>query len=118
MAENEIGEYDKIPLKEDSMSEHPLASMIKLDPEFMKYLEGGHHLVYGDGALPSKFKLLMAMAFDAAHGARDGVRALALQAMKAGATKAEIAETIRVTFQLNGIGTVYTAAQALKDIID
>lgn len=100
------------------MSEHPLAPMIKLDPEFMKFLEGGHHLIYGDGALPSKFKLLMAMAFDAAHGARDGVRALALQAMKAGATKAEIAETIRVTFQLNGIGSVYTASQALKDIID
>jgi hypothetical protein len=49
-------------------------------------------MVYGEGALPMKVKLLIAMSFDAAHGAPNGVRFLAQSAMNAGATKDEIAE--------------------------
>jgi alkylhydroperoxidase/carboxymuconolactone decarboxylase family protein YurZ len=82
------------------MPDHPLSTLRKLDPEFMKHLEETDALVYADGALPRKVKLLMAMAFDAAEGAAGGVRALAEQAMKAGATKEEIAETLRVAFHL------------------
>ena len=99
------------------MAEHPLATMKKLDPEFMKHLEETDALVYADGALPRKFKLLMAMAFDAAEGAAGGVRALAEQAMKAGATKEEIAEALRVAFHLSGIGTLYAASFGLKEIL-
>lgn len=99
------------------MTEHPLATMKKLDPEFMRHLEETDALVYADGALPRKVKLLMAMAFDAAEGAAGGVRALAEQAMKAGATKEEIAEALRVAFHLSGIGTLYTASFGLKDIL-
>jgi alkylhydroperoxidase/carboxymuconolactone decarboxylase family protein YurZ len=92
--------------------------MDRLDPEFMAYLRGGHRLIYADGALPAKFKLLLAMAFDAAQGAESGVRALACQALAAGATRAEIAETLRVAFQLTGIGTIYTASHALKGVLE
>ncbi len=99
------------------MPDHPLATMKKLDPEFMKHLEATDALVYADGALPRKFKLLMAMAFDAAQGAAGGVRALAEQAMKAGATKEEIAETLRVAFHLSGVGSLYAASFGLKDIL-
>lgn len=99
------------------MAEHPLATMKKLDPEFMRHLEEIDALVYADGALPRKVKLLMAMAFDAAEGAAGGVRALAEQAMKAGATKEEIAEALRVAFHLSGIGTLYAASFGLKDIL-
>jgi alkylhydroperoxidase/carboxymuconolactone decarboxylase family protein YurZ len=99
------------------MAEHPLATMKKLDPEFMRHLEETEALVYADGALPRKVKLLMAMAFDAAEGAAGGVRALAEQAMKAGATKEEIAEALRVAFHLSGIGTLYAASFGLKDIL-
>jgi len=99
------------------MAEHPLATMKKLDPEFMRHLEETDALVYADGALPRKIKLLMAMAFDAAEGAAGGVRALAEQAMKAGATKEEIAEALRVAFHLSGIGTLYAASFGLKDIL-
>ena len=56
------------------------------------------------------------MALDAAHGAVDGVRALAEQALKAGATKEEIAEAIRVAQYISGVGSVYTAARAFKDL--
>lgn len=64
-----------------------------------------------------KFKLLVALAFDAAHGAEKGVRALAGAATAAGATKQEIAEVLRVAYHLNGVGTLYTAARGLEDLV-
>jgi AhpD family alkylhydroperoxidase len=99
------------------MSDHPLSTMRKLDPEFMKHLEDMDALVYAEGALPRRVKLLMAMAFDAANGAPGGVRALAEQALKAGATKEEIAEALRVAFHLSGVGSLYAASFGLKDVL-
>ncbi len=88
----------------------------KIDPELMKHLKSADTLVYEDGALPRKIKLLMAMAFDAVNGAAAGVKALAASAMQAGATKQEIAEAIRVAYHLGGIGSVYAASQGLKEL--
>ena len=99
------------------MSEHPLATLQTLDPELMAHLQATDPLIYADGALPKKFKLLVAMAFDAAAGAEGGVRALANAALQAGATKEEIAETLRVAYHLTGVGTLYTASRALKDVL-
>jgi alkylhydroperoxidase/carboxymuconolactone decarboxylase family protein YurZ len=56
------------------------------------------------------------MALDAAHGAVQGVKSLAQQALAAGATKEEIAETIRVACYVNGVSCVYTAAAAFREI--
>ena len=100
------------------MPDHPLSTMRTLDPDFMKRVDDMDALVYADGALPRKFKLLIAMAFDAAHGAPGGVRALAEQALKAGATKPEIAEALRVAFHLSGVGCLYAASFGLKDILE
>jgi alkylhydroperoxidase/carboxymuconolactone decarboxylase family protein YurZ len=44
------------------------------------------------------------------------VKALAQAAIQAGATKKEIGEALRVAQYVSGVGTVYTAAQALKDL--
>ncbi len=57
------------------------------------------------------------MALDANHGAADGVKVLAMQAMDSGATKDEIMEAIRIANFIGGIGSTYTAANALKDIL-
>jgi len=100
------------------MSEHPLKTLRTLDPDFMKTVDALDAAIYADGALPRKVKLLIAMAFDAAAGAPGGVRALAEQALKAGATKAEIAEALRVAFHLSGTGSLYTASFALKDLLE
>jgi alkylhydroperoxidase/carboxymuconolactone decarboxylase family protein YurZ len=100
-----------------TVSEHPLATLQKLDPELMTHLQAADPLIYADGALPRKLKLLVAMAFDAAAGAEGGVRALANAALQAGATKEEIAETLRVAYHLTGVGTLYTASRALKDMV-
>lgn len=99
------------------MSEHPLSTLERLDPRMMEHLAATNELIYAPGALPKKFKLLLAMAFDAAHGAQGGVRALATAAMQEGATKEEIAETLRVAFLLSGVGSLYTASLALKDVL-
>lgn len=98
------------------MAEHPLKIFEKIDPELFKLVQNTNAFALADGALPRKFKLLIAMALDATHGAVRGVRALAEQAMKAGATKEEIAETLRVTQYVSGVGSVYTAADAFKEL--
>jgi alkylhydroperoxidase/carboxymuconolactone decarboxylase family protein YurZ len=99
------------------MNEHPLATLQKLDPGLMAHLQATDPLIFADGALPRKLKLLVAMAFDAAAGAEGGVRALANAALQAGATKEEVAETLRVAYHLTGVGTLYTASRALKDVV-
>jgi alkylhydroperoxidase/carboxymuconolactone decarboxylase family protein YurZ len=98
------------------MAENPLKIIEKLDLELFKNIEATQTLSLGDGALPRKVKLLMALALDASHGTVEGVKSLTLQAMKAGATKEEIMETLRVARYVSGVGCIYTAAHALKDL--
>ena len=98
------------------MPEHPLKILETADPQLLKLVFETQSLALADGALPRKNKLLIAMALDAAHGAADGVKSLADQALKAGATQAEMMEAIRVTQFVSGVGSVYTAARALKEL--
>ena len=98
------------------MAEYPLKIFEKIDPELLNVVKNSNTFALADGALPRKFKFLIAMALDASHGAVEGVKALAEQAIKAGATKEEIAEALRVTHYISGVGSVYTAAHALKEL--
>ncbi|OGD54182.1 4-carboxymuconolactone decarboxylase [Candidatus Bathyarchaeota archaeon RBG_13_38_9] len=101
----------------DYMSEDPLNVFRKLDSEFFRSIENVREFTFADRVLSRKYKLLVAMALDASVGAVEGVRVLAQSAMDAGATKEEIAEVLRVTHYISGVGSTYTAAHALKDII-
>jgi alkylhydroperoxidase/carboxymuconolactone decarboxylase family protein YurZ len=98
------------------LSESPLKILEKLDPELLRVIENTRELALADGALPRKFKLMIAMALDASHGAVQGVKSLAQAALQAGATKDEIREALRVAQYVCGVGSVYTAAQALKEL--
>jgi alkylhydroperoxidase/carboxymuconolactone decarboxylase family protein YurZ len=98
------------------LSESPLKILEKLDPDLLRVVENTRELALADGALPRKFKLLIAMTLDASHGAVQGVKALAQAAVQAGATKDEIREALRVAQYVTGVGSVYTAAQALKEL--
>ena len=89
------------------MAENPLQTIEQLDPELLKLMQDGQQLAMSDGALPRKFKLLIAMVLDAAHGAEGGVGALARLAMQDGATKEEIAEALRVAQYVTGVGSIY-----------
>jgi alkylhydroperoxidase/carboxymuconolactone decarboxylase family protein YurZ len=99
------------------MPEHPLSALREIDPKFMELLGGLDDSIYGNGALPRKVKLLIALAFDAANGADQGVRSLAKSAIQEGATLQEIAEAVRVAFHLSGVGSLYTASKGLKDLV-
>ncbi len=98
------------------MPENPLSAATRIDQKLVEHLRSEDEWVFSDGALPRKVKLLMAMAYDAAHGAANGVRSLAQQAVKAGATREEIGEALRVAFLLGGVGSVYVASQGLQDL--
>jgi len=98
------------------LSESPLKVLEKLDPKLLKVVESTRDLALADGALPRKFKLLIAMTLDASHGAVGGVKSLAQAAIQAGATKDEIGEALRVAQYVCGVGSVYTAAHALKEL--
>ena len=93
----------------------PLAKLETLDPEMRGRLREQSEFVFADGALSGKVKLLMAMAFDAAHGTESGTRSLASQARKAGASDKEIAEALRVAYHLTGVGCLYTASKAFEE---
>ena len=99
------------------MPEHPLKIFESLDPELFDLVTRNHDLALEAGVLPKKTKLLMALAVDATIKAAGGVRSLARQALDAGATKAEIAEALRVAQYIGGVGSVYTAAEALRDVL-
>jgi alkylhydroperoxidase/carboxymuconolactone decarboxylase family protein YurZ len=98
------------------VAENALKVVEQLDPDLLKVVRDTSEFALADGAVPRKYKLLVAMALDAAHGAVGGVRALAHEALQAGATKQEIAETLRVAHYVSGVGSVYTAAHALADM--
>ena len=98
------------------MPEHPLKIFEKIDPELLELVNNTNEFAFADGALPRKVKLLIAMALDASHGAVQGVRSLAQAALKAGATKEEITEALRVAQYVSGVGSVYTAANAFKEL--
>jgi len=98
------------------MADHPLKVFERTDPDLRKLVQSTNDFALAEGALPKKIKLLIAMALDAAHGAAEGVRSLADQALKAGATKEEIMEAVRVTQYVSGVGAVYTAARGLAEI--
>lgn len=98
------------------MNTDPLAPLASVDSKLREHVRTNSAFVYADGALPKRIKLLIAMAFDAEHGAENGVRSLATQALAAGATAAEIAEVLRVASHLTGVGCLYTASAALKEL--
>jgi alkylhydroperoxidase/carboxymuconolactone decarboxylase family protein YurZ len=101
---------------EVSMANNPLSTLARIDPRMMKHLAEVDELVYASGALSRKIKLLIAMAFDAAHGASDGVQALARAAVKEGATSQEVAEALRVAYHLAGVGALYTGSMGLSEV--
>jgi len=98
------------------MADHPLKIFEKIDPDLLKLVRETNAFALADGALPRKIKFLIAMALDAAHGTVEGTKSLAEQAMKAGATREEIIETIRVAQYISGVGSVYVAARALREL--
>lgn len=90
----------------------------KNDTDRCAYVEHGRTIALDTGALGRMEKLLIAMAMDAARGAANGVKSLALQAMEAGASREQVMEALRVAAYISGVGSVYTAAAGLQEVLE
>lgn len=99
------------------MNKNPLHVIKEKDSDLFDQVQRTQKLALDDHVISKKYKLLMALAIDASHGAVDGVKSLALQAQKHGATKEEIMEAVRVAYFISGVSSVYTAARALDEIL-
>lgn len=99
------------------MNGDPLNIIKKSDLELFEQIVNAQELAFKDGKISKKNKLLIALAIDAAKHSENGIRSLAVQALENGATKDEIMETLRVVNYICGVGSMYTAARALKDIL-
>lgn len=100
------------------MNKNPLDVIMENDHELFTHISADKNTAFKAGALSVKTKLLIGLALDAAKGSVEGVKSLAIQAVDAGATKDEIFDTLRVVYYIYGVGSMYTAAKALEDVIE
>jgi alkylhydroperoxidase/carboxymuconolactone decarboxylase family protein YurZ len=96
------------------MSSNPLDVYKEFDPKLIEQYEKLQSLTYAEGALSAKFKLLIALAIDVEHGALQGAIAIGRRALKMGATKEEIIEALRISYQIGGNRAIFTSAQVLQ----
>jgi len=99
------------------MNGDPLNVIKKSDLSLFEQMGSARELAFKDGEISKKNKLLIALVIDTAKHAENGIRSLAIQALESGATKNEIMETLGVVYYICGVGSMYTAAAALKDIL-
>ena len=100
------------------MSSNPLDVIREADGALYEQMANVRDLAFQEGALSQKHKLLIALAIDVAKHSEGGVRSLAQQALAAGATQAEIAETLRIAYHICGVGSIYAAARGLQGVFD
>lgn len=99
------------------MNNNPLNVIKKSDLSLFEQIGNARELAFQDGKISKKNKLLIALAIDAAKHSENGIKALAIQALESGVTKDEIMETLRIVNYICGVGSMYTASAALKDIL-
>ncbi len=71
-------------------------------PETMSAFTGLHKAVFGEGELSTKQKELIALGIGIAMRCEGGVISHTRSALRAGATRAEIAETVAVAIAMGG----------------
>ena len=98
------------------MNNNPLEKIKDLDPALFVSIEDSRSTAFAEGEIPQKYKLLIALAVDAAEGAVEGVRTLSGYAKEAGATNGEIMEVMRMVHYICGAGKMYQAARGLSDL--
>jgi alkylhydroperoxidase/carboxymuconolactone decarboxylase family protein YurZ len=98
------------------LSGNPLDVYREFDPKIVESYNRLQDVVFSEGALPQKFKVLIAMAIDVEHGALQGATALGRRALKLGATKEEIIEALRVSYYAGGNRALFTSAQVLQNL--
>src|SRR5437660_10381952 len=78
------------------------------DPQFAESYLAQRERILRDGAIPAKYKILMTMVVDALLAHPDGVATIANRARVAGASEAEILETVEVAYLFGGTPALVT----------
>ncbi len=84
------------------------------DPELARMVAANRDCTMRDGAMPAKYKVLMQMLADAILAHADGVQSIANRARAMGASEEEIAETVRVAYDVGGTPALVTALAAFR----
>lgn len=100
----------------DIMSSNPLDIYRKFDPKVIECFENTQRSAFSEGALPQKVKTLIALAIDAETGSVQGATSLGQRAIKLGATKDEIIETLRIAYFIGGNRALFTSAAVLQSL--
>lgn len=91
-----------------------LHALQERNPEFTETYLAQRQRALQDGAIPAKYKILMTMIVDALLSHPDGVANIANRARAAGATEAEINETVEVVYLFGGTPALVTAVNAFR----
>jgi alkylhydroperoxidase/carboxymuconolactone decarboxylase family protein YurZ len=103
------------PAPQGNRSQPPwLAAIQYRDPQFADSYLGMRDRILKDGAIPAKYKLLMAMVTDAIAAHPDGVRTLADNARAVGASEPEITEAVEVGYLFGGTAALVMGANAFS----
>ncbi|WP_264072225.1 carboxymuconolactone decarboxylase family protein, partial [Mycobacterium palustre] len=89
-----------------------LGTIAQRDPQFSDSYVAMRERILKDGAIPAKYKLLMAMVTDAIAAHPDGVRTLANNARAAGATEPEVTEAVEVGYLFGGTAALVVGSNA------
>lgn len=112
--------HDETPVTDDYIRRgdwNPLWDQIRaLDPQFIEAYLRFRDVPHRNGPLPAKFKELILVAINAAttHLYAPGVRRHIANALKAGATREEVLETIQLTTVM-GIHSINLAIPILAE---
>ena len=94
-----------------------IAGLQQRDPEFSDIYLAQRRRVLADGAIPAKYKILMTMLVDALMAHPEGVATIANRARAAGASEAEITETVEVAYLFGGTPALVTATNAFRTAV-
>lgn len=117
MAEHKEMEHEELleSMKEKlGFTPHILETLGELDPGFLRKYNRCNQKILSDGALPAKVKILMALAVVASKQCERCTVVQMQSALKNGATKEEIMETMDVIFITSGAPAVAACREALK----
>ncbi|WP_082960485.1 MULTISPECIES: carboxymuconolactone decarboxylase family protein [unclassified Mycobacterium] len=89
-----------------------LGAIQQRDPQFAESYSAMRERILRDGAIPAKYKLLMAMVTDAIAAHPDGVRTLAGNARAAGASEPEVTEAVEVGYLFGGTAALVMGSNA------
>ncbi|OBG28371.1 carboxymuconolactone decarboxylase family protein [Mycobacterium sp. 852002-51057_SCH5723018] len=91
-----------------------LGAIQRRDPQFSDSYMAMRERILRDGAIPARYKLLMAMVTDAIAAHPDGVRTLANNARAAGATEPEVTEAVEVGYLFGGTAALVMGSNAFS----